>query len=141
MIAIRTDANEKIAMGHLMRCLSIAKQLKEKEQEVIFFISEEYAISQIQQSGFECICLHNDYADKESEIEMISELVKEYKVEKLLLDSYQVTEYYMSALRKMCRIIYIDDLNCNGIIGKLGYKNGVNYFLVYFIFVPVQVVK
>ena len=41
MIAIRTDANEKIAMGHLMRCLSIAKQLKEKGQEVIFFISEK----------------------------------------------------------------------------------------------------
>ena len=39
MIAIRTDANEKIAMGHLMRCLSIAKQLKEKGQEVIFFSS------------------------------------------------------------------------------------------------------
>lgn len=30
---------------------------------------------------------------------------------------------------------YVDDLNCNGIVGKLSYKNGVNYFLVYVIFV------
>lgn len=29
----------------------------------------------------------------------------------------------------------VGDLNCNGIVGKLNYKNGVNYFLVYVIFV------
>lgn len=36
---------------------------------------------------------------------------------------------------------YIDNLNCNGIIGKLSSKNGVNYFLVYVVFVPVKVMK
>lgn len=36
---------------------------------------------------------------------------------------------------------YIDNLNCNGIIGKLSFKNGINYFLVYVVFVPVKVMK
>lgn len=111
MLAIRTDANEKIAMGHLMRCLSIARQLKKRGQEIIFIISEEYAIQQIKQYGFECICLCNHYDEKENEIDMLVEIIKFHKIEKLLLDSYEVTYRYMDILHKYCKVIYLDDLN------------------------------
>ncbi len=35
-ILIRTDGNEDIAAGHLMRCLSIAQALHEKKVPVFF---------------------------------------------------------------------------------------------------------
>lgn len=111
MLGIRVDANEKIAMGHLMRCLSIAKQLKTCGEKVIFFISEEYSKSFIEESGFECICLWNAYNKKDSETDMLLEMIDRYDVAGLLLDSYEVTREYMERLKKRCRLFYIDDIN------------------------------
>lgn len=41
----------------------------------------------------------------------MAEIIKKYAVSKLLLDSYEVTHEYMSALKACCRVCYIDDLN------------------------------
>lgn len=111
MIGIRADANEKIAMGHLMRCMSIAKQLKALGEEIVFVISEAYPKQYIEECGFECVCLGNRYDEKESEVEALLEIIKKYSISKLLLDSYEVTYDYMKALKAHCRLIYIDDLN------------------------------
>ena len=40
MIYIRTDANETIATGHMMRCISIAKQLMFHNIEATFLLSD-----------------------------------------------------------------------------------------------------
>lgn len=111
MLGIRTDANEEIAMGHLMRCMSIAKQLKALGEESVFIISEAYAKSYIEECGFKCVCLGNHYNEKESETAVLLEVIKEYSISKLLLDSYEVTYEYMEALKAYGRLCYIDDLN------------------------------
>ena len=56
MIGIRTDANDKIAMGHLVRCMSIARQLRKKHLEVVFILSENDAEEFIIENGFRLIC-------------------------------------------------------------------------------------
>jgi len=111
MIGIRTDANDKIAMGHLMRCLSIAKQLKRNNLDVLFILSEDYAAGLILENGFRFICLHNRYDQKQQETKRLRELILMNNIDKLLIDSYEVTLEYMRSLREVCRIIYIDDLN------------------------------
>lgn len=111
MIGIRVDANEKIAMGHLMRCISIAKQLKALGEEIVFVISEAYAKPYIEECGYECVCLGNRYNEKESEVPALLNIIRRYSVSKLLLDSYEVTYKYMEALKAHCRLCYIDDLN------------------------------
>ncbi len=40
-ILIRTDGNQDIAAGHLMRCLSIAQALHEKKVPVFFAAADE----------------------------------------------------------------------------------------------------
>ena len=62
MIGIRVDANDTIAMGHLMRCMSIARQLNKKH--VIFIVSDECAKDVLDIDEFSCICMNNDYARK-----------------------------------------------------------------------------
>ena len=75
MVGIRTDANDKIAMGHIMRCMSIARQLKQKESDVVFIISEDDAGSFIKENGFHYRCLKNRYDQKEQETELMIELI------------------------------------------------------------------
>lgn len=111
MVGIRVDANDTIAMGHLMRCMSIAFQLKNKGCGVKFIISEDYARESIIQNGFECICLYNRYNEKEKETQELIKIIEDNGIDRLLLDSYEVTYDYMARLKEHTKIIYIDDLN------------------------------
>ncbi|MBQ3544336.1 MAG: UDP-2,4-diacetamido-2,4,6-trideoxy-beta-L-altropyranose hydrolase [Lachnospiraceae bacterium] len=111
MIGIRVDANDKIAMGHLMRCLSIAKSLRKKGEEVVFISSESNIKDVVCKENFNFIALNNRYDDKESEIEQLLEIIRLSKIEIILLDSYEVTELYMQKLYTSVKIVYIDDLN------------------------------
>ncbi len=74
-IAIRADANEKIAMGHIMRCMSIAFQLKKSGHNVIFILAEHYAEHLIVQNGFSCICMEHTYAQMEQELDELSKIL------------------------------------------------------------------
>lgn len=112
MIAIRTDANEKIAMGHLARCLTIAEELKKKE-EVVFILSEDYARDYIEGKGFSCICLGNRHDEKNEELEKVKKIVRAMRIRVVLIDSYEVTSDYLGALREFSKIAYIDDLKKN----------------------------
>ena len=52
-IAIRADGNSSLGMGHLMRCLSIAKAAG-KKAECVFLVSENEAGNFIKEKGFNC---------------------------------------------------------------------------------------
>ena len=91
MIFIRTDMNEKIATGHVMRCLSIADALKEQGKEVHFLLADEQAQNLIQSRGYESIVLHTVWNDMDSEIPVLLAAIDRYKITRILIDSYQVT--------------------------------------------------
>ena len=110
MIFIRTDMNEKIATGHVMRCLSIADALKEKGEEVHFLLADEQAQNLIQSRGYESIVLHTVWNDMDSEIPVLLAAIDRYKISRILIDSYQVTLKYLTEIKKMVQIMYIDDL-------------------------------
>lgn len=111
MIAIRTDANREIAMGHVMRCLAIAKQLYAIGEKIIFFTSGNYARDLIEKNGFECYVLKYEYDNKEAELSDFIHILKCKNIEMVLIDSYEVTEIYMKSLKEKFKIVYIDDLN------------------------------
>ncbi len=111
MIGIRADANEDIAMGHVMRCLSIAIQLRNAGEEVLFILSESYARPLILNAGFACEILDNDYTKKESELPQLLRLCQSFHLKGILVDSYEVTPTYLTALHQMISVAYIDDLN------------------------------
>ena len=41
MIIIRVDGNEKIGLGHVMRCLSVADALKSNGNNLMFVTADE----------------------------------------------------------------------------------------------------
>ncbi len=110
-IYIRVDGNEIIATGHVMRCLSIAEQVRKQGAEVTFVVADDRPCSLIKSKGFSVDVLETVWNDLERETEIICNYVIDHSVELLLVDTYYVTVNYMERLSKYTRIVYIDDLS------------------------------
>lgn len=132
MVVIRADANSKIGMGHVMRCLSVADALLKRGGEVLFVTADDTPVPLLTKKGIPCRVLHTDYADMEAELPKLWEVLRELQEEALsrmpsqrtespeaalaqkntsiLVDSYYVTEKYLEALKKRITTIYMDDI-------------------------------
>ncbi len=116
-IYFRTDGNEEIATGHIMRCLSIARACASLSMKVRFLVSDEKSVSLLEErfaspAEFPVICLHSNYRSPEQELSILKKILKETPepAVRLFIDSYFVTEAYLSGLRELCPVIYLDDL-------------------------------
>lgn len=123
MVVIRADANSKIGMGHVMRCLSVADALVKRGEEVLFVTADDTPVPLLTKKGIPYRVLHTDYADMEAELpelwNALSELPQGPGVPEaallqrntsILVDSYYVTEKYLAALKSRITTIYMDDI-------------------------------
>ena len=108
-IGIRVDANDTVATGHVMRCITIAKQLILAGSKVLFFTADEYAGELLKKAGMQYVCLHTRWDHMAEETALLRRELAKADCGKLLVDSYQVTEQYFRELSDLCRVIYIDD--------------------------------
>ena len=109
-IFVRTDGNEILATGHVMRCLSIAEALRKLGEEVVFVVADDRPRELITGRGFQMDVLDTIWNDLNQETEILCEYMKKNHVDVLLLDSYYVTKEYLQILSQYTKIIYIDDL-------------------------------
>ena len=109
MILIRADANEIIGTGHVMRCLSIAWAFAKRGEEVAFVTADHRGDGLIQQNGFSSICLDSERTDMENE--GINHIIIKFKPKLLIIDSYYVTEKYLTDLGAKTHLVYFDDMN------------------------------
>lgn len=102
-IYIRTDGNNSIGLGHLIRCISLAYIL-ENEFEISFLCRSipEKLISEIKKNGWNLILLN-------SENELSNFLTGK---EILILDGYNFDSEHQSYLKKkVLKLVCIDDLH------------------------------
>ena len=113
-----------------MRCLSIASCMKNAGIVCVFIAADENAKKIVSSNGFEVICLNSQWDDLDKETEQLVKVVQEYKIDKLLMDSYYVTKQYLERLMAYTQLIYIDDMSF--------FRNSVsmviNYNIYYEIF-------
>lgn len=109
MLYIRTDINDVIATGHVMRCLSIAYAAKEIGEDVTFILADVQGKNYIENSGYQTMILNTQWNDMDAEIPILIELIEKENITTLLIDSYQVTDNYFRELSYYVDIIYIDD--------------------------------
>lgn len=116
-LVIRTDASIEIGTGHVMRCLTLAKQLKSHGAEVTFVCREleGNSISYLQGQGIRVTSLplkENQIEwqlDAEETITIIKEMDDE--VDLIIVDHYELDSRWESELRHYTkRIMAIDDL-------------------------------
>lgn len=111
MIGIRVDINETIATGHFMRCLSIAQGIRNAKDDVLFISADERAKVLAQRYHFQAVQLGTKWDEPDSEVDELKAIINEYRIDKLLVDSYYVTERYLQKLFECVELVYIDDIN------------------------------
>lgn len=111
-ILVRADGGNSIGMGHIMRTLTLAKELRKYfDVEYVCREGNEYSegIHKVQILGFKVNILKED--------NFLDNLIK-LKGDILLTDSYDVDEeYFLKTKKKFNKTIYIDD------IGLYSFKN------------------
>lgn len=141
MIGIRADANKIIATGHVMRCITIAREIVKQGESVTFFVADEESGELVELyakgvSGIETIVLGSNWQDMEKEIPALRHELEERKITSLLVDSYQVTVRYFEELKDVCTLAYMDDLGkepypVDILINYSGYYEMLDYDKLY----------
>lgn len=132
MYYIRVDANDQIGIGHMMRCLSIARALRKQRSEATFFVADRISAKMVAEAGYGYICLHSDYDHLEVEADRLLQIMREKGADNLLVDSYFVTPNYLKAIREVANVTYIDDIDkfiypCDLLINYNIYAHNLEY--------------
>ncbi|WP_024865416.1 PseG/SpsG family protein [Butyrivibrio sp. FCS014] len=143
MIGIRCDANSIIASGHMMRCLTVAKEIVRQGHSVAFFVADEESEGAFRNMAADSFkdspeavsvtVLGTRWQDMEGELSALGKELSAKNISVLLVDSYKVTVTYFEKLKELCRVAYFDDLkadiypvdiliNYSGFYEKLGYE-------------------
>lgn len=143
MVVFRVDSSAQIGSGHLMRCLTLAGQLKKEKQTEIFFISRDLEGNLnhlIENQGYHLLVLPRVLLNEELEgydkwltvtqafdASQTEQLLQGLSVDYLILDSYAFDETWENILRPCVKkIMVIDDLanrkhNCDILLDQNYY--------------------
>lgn len=105
---IRVDASPNIGMGHLSRCLAIAKHAKKSGFNVTF-LSESITVTERASASNFLFKKLNRSQFIEEEIPEVRKILEKGSSGKrvLLIDTYQITEDYVSAFADIAKIVYL----------------------------------
>jgi len=106
MIAIRVNSSYKEGIGHLVRMIHFAKELRHRGYEVLFLTDSASAKDFLESFDFILI----DAEDEVSDAQKVRSLLQAYDVEYLVVDSYRLGKVWEDLLRDGYRIIAFDDI-------------------------------
>lgn len=122
-VLFRADGSQSIGMGHIIRCLSLAEELRSAGFEVAFITKYEEGENKIISSGFKTFKIQGDieapvegffYGNSEDLIEEAGSiicLISDFKPNILIIDSYNISMKFLLGLRQNVKTVYIDDIN------------------------------
>jgi UDP-2,4-diacetamido-2,4,6-trideoxy-beta-L-altropyranose hydrolase len=127
-VIFRTDASLKIGTGHVMRCITLAKALKENSVNVEFICRKHDGnlVNRIRSNGFsvyELDLLEGNVLDKklshshwlgvtqQQDVDDCINILKSKKTNWIIIDHYALDEDWQNKLKPFCdKIMVIDDL-------------------------------
>ena len=113
MFLIRADGNAKIGAGHLMRCLTIADELRKLVDihKILFVCADLQSAELALKRGYEAFLLWSDPCDMEAEIPAWSRIpVENKKTNVIVVDSYFATKNYLQKIGEYGSITLMDDM-------------------------------
>lgn len=122
-VCIRADGGKDVGLGHIMRCLSLAQTFRRNGDKVYFFSKLDEGIKKIRQENFEFVrlvsavqeadgYLYDNPTHLADEVSEMIALLQEYRIDVLVIDTYNVSREYFLALKPYVnRLAYVDDIN------------------------------
>ncbi|WP_294379594.1 UDP-2,4-diacetamido-2,4,6-trideoxy-beta-L-altropyranose hydrolase, partial [uncultured Clostridium sp.] len=95
-------------MGHVMRCITLARKLRDYQIRVYFVCRNENVKSIIEQNGFEMIVLKDNVNDMNSELLETIQIIHKTNADLFIVDSYFATDFYYINLKKYIKLVVID---------------------------------
>jgi len=113
-VFVRADADSQIGNGHVMRCLTLADELKRNNAHIGFICREETGnlISLIENKKYPVYSLPSGI-DRETDEKLTQDILKKQPglVDWVIVDHYNLDASYESSLRSIVKhIMVIDDL-------------------------------
>ncbi|WP_418791004.1 UDP-2,4-diacetamido-2,4,6-trideoxy-beta-L-altropyranose hydrolase [Phosphitispora sp. TUW77] len=111
-VAVRADGGPQIGMGHIMRCLALAKAMEKIENLQIIFISvKNSAVSRlIAENSYKVIEIVENKPEKE--IEEVNDILHKHDINIVITDSYSFDRTYLERIGYAADVVVsIDDLN------------------------------
>lgn len=114
-IIFRADASVHIGSGHVMRCLTLAQQLKRVGHHVLFVCqkAEGHLGEVIRSKGFDIVYLSTNLVDVEEDAQETVSIIKQlqYRIDWMIVDHYQLDVEWEGIMRPYVKFIcVIDDL-------------------------------
>lgn len=119
-IAIRVDGNRAIGSGHLIRCISVAGNLRKLGIGTRFLVADDTSAELLARRGIQAVRLGTDvhHLGPEDAQRMCAEMPASKVV---LVDSYAVSQdFFVSLAEAGIRTLYIDDMYLagEGLLGR-----------------------
>ncbi len=105
-LAIRTDANELIGAGHLMRCLELANTLAEKNIQIRFIVKESALAKSLLKSQ---LVSYLKVSAANNGLQETNQILEKYDIKSILVDHYEIDLHWEQRLIADY-IVIIDDL-------------------------------
>ncbi|MDV6331668.1 UDP-2,4-diacetamido-2,4,6-trideoxy-beta-L-altropyranose hydrolase [Asticcacaulis sp. 201] len=111
-LLIRTEASPQIGMGHFMRCFAIAETARTHDIPVTFLLNEvgDAVLARLHDIGAEGVAVCGSPGSA-ADFMAMGALNLSRDRDWLLIDSYQVTEDYLTLQTPAARVAVIDDMN------------------------------
>jgi spore coat polysaccharide biosynthesis predicted glycosyltransferase SpsG len=107
---IRVDSSSEIGIGHMMRCLTLAQELKNNFDKIIFLTQKDSGdfIGTIMKNKFEVIFISTTNNDPD----IIKNLIITYSENKnfLLIDHYDIDSNFESSLKNIVVLVIIQQV-------------------------------
>lgn len=108
-IIIRTDGNQAIGIGHIMRCLSLGEELRRSGARVVFALSDDRMLCTVAAHGFRVYnleCKWNDYSEG---VEKLLTLANQIQADTVITDSYYASDEYFLKVHRSCKSVCITE--------------------------------
>lgn len=108
-VVFRVDGNDKIGIGHVMRCLSLADALKDEHMDVLFVLSDHTVSDYIRKRGYDSFILNSAWNNYLSGIDQLLSLLDCWGCNWIITDSYYAQEEYFVKIKGKCKSAIITE--------------------------------
>lgn len=116
-VLVRADASTRIGTGHVIRCLTIAKVLRDVDAEVLFVSRNDPGnlIEFTRQQGFNVAVIeHTKIVDELSDAMFTKKIAESFFPDWIIIDNYHIDVEWETILKKVTpKVLAIDDIGRN----------------------------